>query len=344
MDDALQRMLRGPGPLLLPDGRLADFGWARHPVLDANLEDARTTFPLFQWARLKRWDYYGITTPTHFFSFTLANLGYAGTVFAYAIDLKSRAYHEETLTIPLARGIRLPRGSEQGTSLFENKTASLRFDALPASRRIMVDWPGFHGLRADVELSLPAGHESMVIVIPIVGKRFYYNRKDNCLPASGWIEWENKRFVLNPVTCLGNMDWGRGVWEYRSFWVWASASGLLPDHRRIGLNLGFGFGDTSAATENAIILNGRIHKLGQVDFQYDNHDFMRPWHMCSPDGRLDLTFQPFLERIARTDVKVVTSEVHQMFGNYSGKIVTDAGEEIILERLTGFAEEHHARW
>ena len=45
-----------------------------------------------------------------------------------------------------------------------------------------------------------------------------------------------------------------------------------------------------------------------------------------------------------TDLKVIYSEVHQMFGYYSGRIITDDGETIELEKLIGFAEEHHARW
>ena len=66
--------------------------------------------------------------------------------------------------------------------------------------------------------------------------------------------------------------------------------------------MGYGFGDTSAATENALILNGRIHKLAQVDFAYDSSNFKRPWKMTAPDGRLDLEFVPFVERVAKTDL------------------------------------------
>jgi hypothetical protein len=134
------------------------------------------------------------------------------------------------------------------------------------------------------------------------------------------------------------------VWEYRSFWVWASASGFLSDGRTVGLNVGFGFGDTSAATENTLTLDGRIHKLGQVAFSYDPADYRRPWRMTAPDGRLDLTFTPFVERVARTNLLVITSEVHQMFGHYAGQVQADDGEIIPLQGLVGFAEEHHARW
>ena len=126
--------------------------------------------------------------------------------------------------------------------------------------------------------------------------------------------------------------------------MWASASGFQPDRRTIGLNLGFGFGDTSAATENTLILAGRIHKLGQVDFSYDPAKFKRPWQMLAPDGRLDLEFTPFVERVAKINLGVIASEVHQLFGRYRGTARADDGAVIGIDDLVGFAEEHHARW
>lgn len=184
----------------------------------------------------------------------------------------------------------------------------------------------------------------MNIVIPIGQKRFYYNRKINCLPAEGFIRYGDVREELHPNDSIGSLDWGRGVWEYSSFWNWASASGFLPDGRTVGLNLGSGFGDTSAATENCLILDGRLHKLGQVKFGYESGNYTKPWKFTDAEGRLDLDFVPFKERLARTDLVVITSEVHQIFGHYAGRVVTDRGETIQLNGLVGFAEEHRARW
>jgi hypothetical protein len=344
-----QRQLKGPGPLLNPDGSLADVGWARQPILDCNLEYTRVYSPLFQlWQpmRIKRWDYYGITTPTHFFSFTVSDVGYLASIFAYVIEFETGIYHEETLTIPLAKGVSLPRNSTDGVSIFDNGKVRLKFSVAGETRKISVNWPGFFngGLNAEVEMSLPESHESMLIVIPIKGKRFYFNRKVNCIPAKGWVEFQGQRYLMEPKTCLATLDWGRGVWDYDSFWVWASASGFLPDKRTVGLNLGYGFGDTSQATENAVIVDGRIHKLGQVDFSYDNKNFKAPWTMKSPEGRLHLTFTPFFERVAKLDLKVLASEVHQLFGRYCGTAVLDSGEKIEIENLIGWAEEHHAKW
>ncbi|MBC7242030.1 MAG: DUF2804 domain-containing protein [Anaerolineae bacterium] len=349
MNPSHQRELSHPGPLLDAHGNLTQVGWARQPILDANLENVRfypAVLRPLQRFRVKCWDYYGITTPTHFFSATLAHLGYAGQAFVYIIDFERRTCHEQTLTIPFGRGIHLAPKSTEGESFFDNGRVALRFQAKPDSRHLSVEWPAFAGahLNADITLQMLEGHESTVIVIPIGRKRFYYNRKVNCMPAAGRIQWGETRLDLDPQHCLGNLDWGRGVWEYRSFWVWASASGFLPDGRTLGLNLGFGFGDTSAATENTLLLQGRIHKLGQVDFEYDSRNFMRPWRMTSPDGRLSLEFTPFMERVARTNLLLIASEVHQMFGHYEGQVVTDEGETVSVRGLIGWVEEHHARW
>jgi hypothetical protein len=340
--------LAQPSSLLKADGSLAQVGWSRQPLLDCNLEKARFyALRFLQRFRIKRWDYYGFTTPDHFFSATLADLGYAGQVFIYFINFDTSEYREAALTIPLSRGIGIPRNSTEGDSTFDNGKVRLAFRHEKDARHISVVWPQFAGkdLTADVRLRLKPDHESMTIVIPMnSARRFYYNRKINCLPAEGYLTWGGDRIEFKPTDTLGNLDWGRGIWDYRSFWVWASASGFLPDGRTVGLNLGFGFGDTSKATENALILDGRMHKLGQVDFQYSSQNFKQPWKMSSPDGRLDLEFTPFVERVAKTNLVLITSEVHQMFGRYRGTVIADDGEVIKIDGLIGWAEEHHAQW
>ncbi|CAG1773067.1 hypothetical protein BAC2_03493 [uncultured bacterium] len=340
--------LTHPTLLLKSDGTLTDVGWSRQPILDCNLEAAHFySLRFLQRPRIKRWGYYAVTSPTYFFSVTLADLGYAGQAFIYLIDFTTGKYHEATLTLPFSRGITLPRNSTTGDSAFDNGKVRLAFHLTPDGRHLSVVWPNFAGkdLTADLTLRLAPDHESMTIVIPINNvRRFYYNRKINCLLAEGRVTWGADRFDFKPADTLGNLDWGRGIWDYRSFWVWASASGFQPDGRTVGLNLGFGFGDTSQATENALSLNGRLHKLAQVDFQYSSQDFKRPWKMSSPDGRLDLEFTPFIERVAKTNLLLITSEVHQMFGRYRGTVIADDGKVLHIDGLIGWAEEHRAQW
>lgn len=344
----METELTQPGALLTLHGRLAQVGWSRQPLLDCNLEAANFyAVRPFQRFRIKRWDYYAVFTPHGFFSATLADLGYAGNLFVYMMDYETGELHEEGLVIPLSAGIQLPRNSTEGDSYFNNGKVSLDFHLTGTHRNLSVSWPDFNsgrGIQADISLQCLPDHESMNIVIPIGEKRFYYNRKINCLPAEGTIKYGESQIMLNPKTCVGSLDWGRGVWEYKSYWNWASSSGFLPDGRMVGLNMGCGFGDLSKAGENALILEDKIHKLEQIKFDYITGDYMKPWKFSDPRGRLDLTFTPFKERVAQTNLGVIFSEVHQMFGYYSGKVIADNGEIIQINKLTGFAEEHHARW
>ena len=320
----------------------------RQPLLDANLEDVHFyRVKSLQKFRLKRWDYYAVFYPQGFFSATIADLGYAGNIFIYILDYSANLLYEEGKVIPLGRDILLPRNSTGGESLYQANGFYLQFRVTPNGRYLSLDWPTFdhgRGIQAELELSCPPEHESMTVVIPIRPGRFYYNRKTNCMPATGRIGYGNALFDLQPDTALGSLDWGRGVWDYASYWNWASASGFLPDGRTIGLNFGAGFGDTSHATENCLVLDGCIHKLDQVPFQYDPKNYLEPWIFKDNQNRLDLRFVPFKERIATTNLGVIRSEVHQMFGRYQGRLVSDEGEEILLSDLVGFAEEHRARW
>ena len=143
------------------------------------------------------------------------------------------------------------------------------------------------------------------------------------------------------------LDWGRGVWTYHNTWYWSSASGAL-DGVPFGFNLGYGFGDTSAATENALFYGGRLHKLEEVDFgipQKDGRpDFLSPWHFTSSDGRFTAEFRPILDRAACTDFKVLKSDQHQVFGRFTGECVLDDGTTLSFRDFPGFAEQVENKW
>ena len=105
---AAQHEITKPSPLLDDSGALVQTGWARRPLLDCNMENARTVgFRPLQRFRAKRWDYYGVTSPSSYFSITLADLGYAGLALVYFVDFAKASVHEETLTFPFGRGTHL---------------------------------------------------------------------------------------------------------------------------------------------------------------------------------------------------------------------------------------------
>ena len=208
----------------------------------------------------------------------------------------------------------------------------------------------FAGCSKDASQSSISGgnKDSIVIATPFEKPRhFYYNQKINCLRAEGSVSLGDETWRFDPTDAFAVLDWGRGVWTYHNTWYWASASGAL-DGVPFGFNLGYGFGDTSAATENALFHGGRLHKLEDVDFgipQRDGKpDFLSPWHFTSSDGRFTAEFRPILDRAACTDFQLLKSDQHQVFGRFTGECVLDDGTALSFRDCPGFAEQVENKW
>ena len=189
----------------------------------------------------------------------------------------------------------------------------------------------------------------MVIATPFEKpKHFYYNQKIVGMRAEGFCTIGAQRIAFSPDDSFALLDWGRGVWTYRNTWYWSAAQGTV-DGRPFGFNLGYGFGDTSAASENMLFLDGVAHKLGRVDFGIPKKpdgtdDLLAPWHFTDGEGRLDLVFTPIFDRVSKTDVLVICSDQHQVFGRFSGTVRLDDGREVNLHDFLGFAEKVFNKW
>ena len=126
------------------------------------------------------------------------------------------------------------------------------------------------------------------------------------------------------------------------------ASGEL-DGAPFGWNIGYGFGNTSAATENVLFYDGKIHKLGEVKFEIPMdedgfEDFMKPWVFTSDDNRFYMNFTPVLDRSAFMSAGVVLSDQHQVFGHFTGRITLDDGTVLPVRDFFGFAEKVENKW
>jgi hypothetical protein len=190
----------------------------------------------------------------------------------------------------------------------------------------------------------------MVIATPFKEsiKDFYYNRKIIGMRASGFAKYKDQTYVFSPNSSLGLLDWGRGVWPYKTTWYWSALQGEIYD-KVFGFNLGYGFGDTSAATENMIFYNGIASKLEDVTFHIpknskNEYDFMKPWLITSSDHRLELYFTPIFDRSLYLSIIVLSTNQHQVFGKFTGYAILDDGTILKVRDFLGFAERVENRW
>jgi hypothetical protein len=303
------------------------------------------------WLRIKEWDYYYILNDKYGITFTMSDLGFAALIAVAWLDFERGTFTQGDSIRFLTKGsMNFSPTSRQGNVEFQDKKLSLGYYIEPGMRTIRVDYPEFanslgeKGLSGELVLQQP-DMDTMVIATSWKGKpkKFYYNQKINCMPAKGTITIGEMDYQFTPDSSFGGLDWGRGNWTYKNRWYWGSASGQL-NGESFGWNLGYGFSDRTAATENMVFYKGKAHKLDEVTFHMDTKNYMRPWKITSNDGRFEMDFEPIVDRFGKFNLFFIKSVQHQVFGWNTGKVVLDDGTELKIDKFLGFAEDVYNRY
>jgi hypothetical protein len=269
------------------------------------------------------------------------------------LDFDNREHHTETILVPLTMGtLHLGSHSDDGNANFKNKRIHIKYSMVYPRRKIQCHVADFKdGQDLDAELWLQQNPtESICIATPWREnpKAFYYNQKINCMPASGIVKLGEEQWRFRPEDSMGVLDWGRGVWTYDNIWYWGTGSGRI-DGKAFGFNLGYGFSDRSAASENVLIYDGKVHKLDDVTFcipqNMDGQElYMENWQITSSDERLEGIFVPIFDRSAKTDFKVIMTDQHQIFGHFTGKAVLDDGKILDIKDFLCAVEVVHNKY
>jgi hypothetical protein len=311
-------------------------GWAGSPIINCNLKS--------RWLRKKKWNYWCVMSETCLFSATISNIDYVGMVFIYFLDYRTKKFVEKTVMTPFGSGCAMPPGVCQDVC-FRNKHMDIQLVSDGSDTRLLVRADDFGGekLNADIRVSYPEGYETLNVVIPWNERTFQFTSKHEGMSAGGSLQVGDRTYDLNGA--FATLDFGRGIWPYRVSWNWANAGGIISG-RRIGLNLGGQWTDNTGMNENAIVVDGKLSKIScDMVFEYDKSNLMKPWKIRDADSAwVDLVMTPFYERVAKSDLGIIVSEVHQMIGRFSGRVRTSDGQYVIFENLLGTAEDHFGKW
>ena len=342
-----QHEITKPHALLDENGHLVEAGYAKRMILDYDRKMIKANS-----LRIKEWDYYLIYNNDFAVALTVDDNSYMALDSISLIDFRIPWEHTNSPMKFMTRGSRnFPSSSKTGNVVGEGNGYRIEF-LKERDRRIlnfrMDDFMDGKPIEGSITL-YDDDPESMVIATPYKESKvhFYYNQKINCLPADGKVTFDGKDYIFSPLSSYGTLDWGRGVWTYKNTWYWGSASGNVDGHD-FGFNIGYGFGDTSAASENMLFYDGKAHKLSRVVFSIPEingkDDFMSDWTFTSDDGRFEMDFKPVLDRASNTDFIILGSNQHQVFGRFTGKAILDDGTEINIKDFMGFAEKVRNKW
>lgn len=343
----MQYRITQPSRLLDKKGELIQKGYATSLILKYRKKDVARKM------RLKQWDYYLIYNDDYGIALVVGDSALVGIISATFIDFKNKTQKSKTIiTVFPEKKYNMPESSEVGNIEYQNKNVKVSFKHDNDNRILYLEMKNFDS-KSDLQVSIILSDEpkeSMVIATPFLQskKDFYYNQKIIGMKATGTVTFSDMIYPFNPETSFGLLDWGRGVWPYKTTWYWSAAQGMIED-KVFGFNLGYGFGDTSAATENMLFYNGIASKLKDVVFiipknEKNEYDYMKNWIITDFKQQIEMIFVPIIDRSVVLSALVLSTNQHQVFGKFTGKAKLDDGTVIRLNNFMGFAERVENKW
>lgn len=338
-----QREFTTAVPLLDESGELSAWGWARR----ANMEYNRSAIPKARHSRIKEWEHYTIMSPEFTVGVTIVQLGTLVISSAELIDYREQSAKSTMFMSgsPADRSV-LP-ADPYGETRQEQKGNFMSMAYADGKRRIdfrFAETKNAPAMEGTIELQDDPTGDSVAITRPFADEgQFFYENKIFGMPATGSVTVAGQSYTLPVGNSWAIFDWGRGIWPPASQWFWGQAAGRVGP-RQVAINLGHGYGDDSRGTCNAILVDGKLHKLDIVDCEFDADDRMKPWQFTSNDGRLTLSFQPTYQQHSKQDLGFARAELYKIHGLYTGILVLDDGTKLEVKDLLGFAEHMEQRW
>ncbi len=321
-------------------------GWSRTPLQTVTLGGP--------WGRRKRWDYWAVLGEDLVVSGVIADIDYLGLSDVWWCDLTDDTTGGAGVVLPGGRGVDLPArfGSQPVRVRRRAYDCTIATDP-DGTHRVTATWRERSGEPGALEVVMaqPSGHESLNVVIPWSERQFQYTSKHQARPTSLTLHVGDRQWSVGgdaPAPggqAWGLLDIGRGRWPYATHWNWGGGAGHATDGAVVGLQFGARWTAGTGHTENGILIDGRLAKIGrELEWSYDWDAPLRPWRVRDPGGQLDVTLTPRHDKHTNISALALRQHVHQVFGRWSGWVVDDDGRRCEFDGLVGFAEECRARW
>lgn len=332
-----------PSNLFNEDGSLVQRGWSRKPILKYNKKNIGKG-----WTRIKEWDHFSVLNKDFGFQLTIGDIGYLTQMSYVWLNFKNKNRNGKGVFKLFTKSKLLPLNSLEDSFIeFPTKKFKATISRQGNKRILSINDPSFQdtGIKGIITLEDNPNWDNTVVVTGYKEdpRLFYYNHKINMMPAEGTLQLGEKICKFNPDSSFGLMDWGRGIWPYKTHWLWGSACGIVDDIS-VAFNIGYGFGDLSTHTENIIFYDGKAHKIDEVTFHHENRDSSKPWKFTSNDNRFNMTLTPLIPHTEKINFGIIKLNSSLMHGLYTGDLVLDNGEKIHVKNMLGHAEDIFWRW
>ena len=184
--------------------------------------------------------------------------------------------------------------------------------------------------------------ETLRLCTPAGPAGWSYVQKVVAVDAMGSFTAAGVKTRLKDFAALAHHDYTTGFLRAETWWHWACVVGRLPDNRTLGLNVSCGTNE-SGYRENGCWLKGKWFALGGALFEFDHENIESDWRIYGTDGDFELIFSAGHGYHANGISPKMSSNFHQLFGNFNGWICIDA-EKFIVKAQPGFTESQYMLW
>ncbi|CAM3766603.1 DUF2804 domain-containing protein [Rheinheimera salexigens] len=312
----------------ITDLALAEFAY--HTVMD------KPASKLAKYLHYKQFQFISICHPDWQIGIAIADIRYAANGFCYFYQRQQQHLDEISIIKPFSLGVQMSPSPVSGSAHIKAKQ-QISIDLDNYNWHIELSGEMFNG---KFSLNGASSAQPIAMCSPTGYNGWTYTQKHNALAITGQLDYKGQRLDLS--SALGGYDFSAGYMRRETNWRWGSISAVLAQGH-FGLNVAAGVNETGF-NENAFWLNGQMHRIANVDIQFDKQHANSIWTFNSSDQRLQLTFTPHQARQEQLNLGLVISNFRQYCGVFSGIIVTEKGDKIVLNQVPGLAENHFARW
>jgi Protein of unknown function (DUF2804) len=337
----LQHEVTQPGALLGGDGKLREPGWARRELYAWDPTLVRDS------SQLRMWDFFTVMSEAAAVNLTIADLGFARIASVGVVDFSTGVNHQASVLAAQGDAFSLSPALDGDAALTPagSPAPAVAYHSAGGVTSVSVEIPESllgPAAQASFTLTRAPSLEFLSLATPFSGDahQFFFEQKIPGIAADGTLTLGGTTWNFSGATAT--MDWGRGQWPKMATWRWGGASGTAGA-QTLAFNLGNGFGDDHAGTENLVIVDGTAHKLGRVMWTHDASDPTLDWSFTADDGSVTLTLHPVAKETGGLDFGTRYSHLFKAYGHYQGTIIAD-GASLTVDNLPGFAEEENLSW
>jgi len=291
------------------------------------------------WQRFhhKRWHYLGLGNARCFVGMAIVDVGWTNTAFVYVFDRNSRQLLVDASCdgIPGWTAKVSDRPLEGASSWFRFKGLDLRLQST-GERALSVSARVGQTLDLQAVVRMQAGTQPMTAIGPIgAGGCAHATVKSTAMAVQGQLQVDSQTIGLDDA--CASFDYSNGLLARSTQWRWASAHST-----EVGFNLQQGYFGTQ---ENVLWVRGTPYRLGAAHFDFDPRQPLKPWHIQTEDGLLDLIFTPEGARQESKNLVVAASYYIQPVGTFRGTVRPYAqAPALAVDALLGVTEDHQSKW